>query len=455
MTIFDDLDPDWAWEPWEATAEDPWDAAKGAHLARRAGFGPTRSWLAKSTARGLEKTLDELFSDRSAFDARVYQESDQLVGAILGGQDPRQLASWWLRWMSMTPQPLVEKMTLFWHGHFATSAEKVVDVECMYRQNQLLRDGALGSFPYLVQGIAKDPAMLIYLDSAFNRKGRPNENFARELVELFCLGEGHYNEQDVQQLARCFTGWEVRRNRFRFNPYQHDDGEKTIFGKGGIRSGEEAVDEVLRQSTAAQFIVGKLFRSFFADEPAPPPHLLAPLALRFRETGLEIGPLVRRMLSSRLFFSSRVVARKIRSPVELVLGILRALDATVNYRLLADGLERLGQGLFYPPSVKGWEGGRVWINSSTLVGRANLIHALVNEPTTRFGGGGLSSWAGRAGAGELADFLREFVDICFAVSPGAQRIERLLEDAQDSSSGEARYRRLVGMLAALPEIHLC
>ena len=159
------------------------------------------------------------------------QQSDELATTVLSTGDPRQLAAWWVYVMLATRNPLLERMTLFWHGHFATSADKVNDANLMLEQNRLLRRHALGDFRSFVQEMSRDPAMLIYLDSATNRRAHPNENYARELMELFCLGEGNYSEKDVQELARCFTGWEIKLATFRFNRFQHDSGTKTVLGK--------------------------------------------------------------------------------------------------------------------------------------------------------------------------------------------------------------------------------
>src|SRR5690606_21813964 len=254
------------------------------------------------------------------------QESDALASAVLAGGDSKKLSAWWLYVMLRTPDVLREKMTLFWHGHFATSAAKVQDAWLMHRQNELFRRHALDAWETLVQGVSRDPAMLIYLDSAVNRKSHPNENYARELMELFCLGEGQYSEQDIREAARCFTGWEVRRGKFYLNRRQLDLGEKTVLGERGPFSGEEVVRVILRQPAAPRFLARKLVRFFVLDEPELPDALLEPLAVEFRESGLDVGRLVRRILGSRLFFSEHALGRKVRSPVELGVGLLRALE---------------------------------------------------------------------------------------------------------------------------------
>ncbi len=310
--LWSSIDPAWAWSPWQADVNQAWDTGRVAHLYRRAAFGATPDMLKHGLAIGLEPLLDELCAtDRNSQQHQT--TSAQLAQSALASGDSKGLAVWWLRDMLETQSPLVEKMTLFWHGHFATGADKIKEPQVMLAQNKTLREHALGDVAKLVHAISQDAAMLVYLDSAVNRKAHPNENFARELMELFCLGEGHYSERDVQELARCFTGWEVRRNQFRFNAFQHDTGTKRLFDRD-IESGEQAVDAVLGHSQATTFIAGKLFRYFIADEPAPPPALIKPLADQLRTDNWHVSGTVRRMLGSQLMFSPIVRGRKVRSP---------------------------------------------------------------------------------------------------------------------------------------------
>ena len=206
------IDPGWAWSPYRPDSERPWNRRLAAHLCRRAGFGASWNELEEVVKQDSADVVAELTKVDSS-EAAFQKESDDFATAILAGGDPKQLSAWWVYVMLRTPQPLLEQTTLFWHGHFATSAEKVQDADLMYNQNQLLRQYALGNFAQLVHEISRDPAMLIYLDSDTNRKAHPNENYAREVMELFCLGEGNYTEKDIQELARCFTGWEIRRGK--------------------------------------------------------------------------------------------------------------------------------------------------------------------------------------------------------------------------------------------------
>lgn len=453
-TDVNSLDPRKAWAPYEPDARRPWSRALAAHLYRRAGFAADTQALEEAVARGAAETLESLFAPRAEHES-FQQESDALAGAVLAGGDPKKLSAWWLHVLLRTPDVLREKTTLFWHGHFATGAEKVQDALLMHRQNELFRRHALGSFEDLVQGVSRDPAMLVYLDSAVNRKAHPNENYAREVMELFCLGEGNYTEQDIREAARCFTGWEVRRGKFYLNRRQFDLGEKTVLGERGPFGGEDVVRVILRQPAAPRFLVRKLVRFFVFDEPEPCDALLEPLAAEFRESGLDVGRLVRRILSSRLFFSEHAVGRKVRSPVELGVGVLRALEGSCNVYRLAEELAALGQELFHPPNVKGWDGGRTWINSSTLLGRASLFPHLLQEPNTRFAGGNLETLAERHGWKTLDETVVQLTELLLAVPIPRDAQRRVTElGEQTPGSHHQKIAAALQALAALPEFQL-
>lgn len=385
------IDPAWAWTEYKPSDKQPWNRAAAAHLYRRAGFGASADELDEATKKTPGEIVEKLL-DPSAETAEYRAEITDLSNASLATNDAANLSAWWVYRLLTTPSQLLEKTTLFWHGHFATSAAKVEDPELMHTQNELLRKYALGDFPQLLLEISRDPAMLVYLDSVTNRKAHPNENYAREIMELFCLGEGNYSENDIRELARCFTGWEIKRKKFRFNRYQHDTGSKTIFDETGKFGGEDGVRIVAGRDSAPRFIVKKMIRYFVFDEPEPSADLIEPLARTLRENDMQLGPLVRRILTSNLFFSERAIGRKVRSPVELAIGFLRTLEGSTNSYELANELRKLGHGLFYPPNVKGWDGGRTWINSSTLLGRSNLIRKLIDSNKTRYAGGSLNDF---------------------------------------------------------------
>jgi uncharacterized protein (DUF1800 family) len=324
----------------------------------------------------------------------------------------------------------------------------------MLAQNELLRRHAAGSFADLVQGISRDPAMLIYLDSTTNRKIHPNENYAREVMELFCLGLGEYTEADIRELARCFTGWEVDHERFRFNRYQHDTGVKRFFGHEGDFGGEEGVRLVLAHDAAPRFIAQKLVRHFVVDEMVPP-QLVEPLARELRENEFQIEPTVRRILTSEFFFSDEVIAQKIRSPVALAVGLVRSLEASTGAALLAESLQPLGQIPFYPPSVKGWDGGRQWINSTTLLGRANLVRRFVDDSSSRFAGGTLADLAEKYDLASPDSVVRWLSETLVAPPLPGAAVDSLIKLAETRSGDRRRQLAdVIHAMSTLPEFHL-
>jgi len=452
----EDIDANLAWQAWEPSQEEPWDLRRAALLHRRSGFAATAEQLRATVAIRPDEVVAKMVQGEPnpSFEMDSFEsDSVDLAKSVLATSDTKQLASWWLHRMLNTPTPLVEKMTLFWHGHFATGAEKVLDVELMHTQNQLLRQNALGDFRNLAQGIAKDPAMLIYLDSISNRKAHANENFARELMELFCLGEGNYTEADVQQLAKCFTGWEIRRKQFRFNPYQHDDSTKSILGQPVIESGESAIDCVLASPHMPRFIVRKLFRFFMTEDAEPSDAFLAPLAERFAQTNYSIASVVQMILGSRLMLSGWSIGRKVRSPVELAVGWMRTLNCSTNLGFLADRLKTIGQAVLFPPNVKGWEGGRAWINSSTLVGRANLIYELIQNEMTRFDRGTFQEFVKNNNVSDSVQFSNWFANHFFVEELSIAEKDHIQRSFKASSPDRWASQTMI-YLASRPKIHL-
>lgn len=454
MNDLRNIDPYTAWQPFVPSAEIPWTDRLAAHLFRRAGFGASFAELEEAANNSPDQIVSEMIA-KSRQEQEFRDVADTLAETVIASGNARSLSAAWVYRLLRTPNPLQEKMTLFWHGHFATSAEKVKDPRMMWEQNQLLRKNALGNFGSLVQAISKNPAMLVYLDSTSNRKAHPNENYAREVMELFCLGEGHYTEVDVQELARCFTGWEIKNHRFRKNRYQHDGSEKSILGKTGEFGGEEGVAIVIQQEATPQFICRKLVRFFVCDEPELSDEFIAPLVRTMQDNDLEIAPVVSQILTSQFFYSKHAVGRKIKSPVEFMIGTMRCLEASGNTQQIAEGLMQAGQGLFYPPSVKGWDGGRTWINSSTLLARANLAQRILNDAVTKFHGE------------NLGDYLQTYdIDAPMQLIPWFNRltmtapldpiIEKQIIDRipANEARDEKSLRGIVEVIATLPAYHL-
>lgn len=450
--LTDTVDPVWAWSPYEHSDNKAWTHQQAGHLLRRATLGFTWAELERARQDGMTATIDQLFdfSVNESFD-RDMDATGKLVAAT---QEPRRLSSWWLLRMAQTPNSVLEKLTLFWHGHFATSGDKVRDNRALYAQNELLREKALGEFEPLVHAIARDVAMLIYLDTTDNRKTRPNENFARELLELFCLGIGNYSERDIQQLARCFTGWEVRSGQFRFNEHQHDRGEKEIFGQRRAFDATDAMRLVLQQPSAARFIAKKLVRFYVTDEVELSNELLEPLAQQLREQNFKIEPILRRIFSSNYFYSEFALGQKVRSPVELSLNLIRMFGVATNMDELSGQLEILGQLPYFPPNVKGWDGGRQWINAATLLARNQLARRLVQRGTTstQVWSQAVPTTLAKQDSQTLVDTL---LAAWLAVRPPEEIVSLMLPIAETNRrEPEKRVPALFEFLVCLPEFQL-
>ena len=289
----------------------------------------------------------------------------------------------WVNEMIVTPSPLTERMTLFWHGHFTSGQDKVPYPQTMAVQNALFRREALGNFGTLLHAVAKDPAMLQYLDGASNRRGRPNENFAREVMELFTLGEGHYTQRDVTEAARAMTGWSIDPDTLRFvvRPEWHDAGDKTILGETGAFDGDGFLDILLKRPDTARFIAGKLWREFVSD--TPDAGALDTVAERFRASGYDVRAALAALWSTDAFWDPRNRGVLVKSPAEFVVGSVRLFDVAYgDPQMLANTVRTLGQNLFYPPNVKGWPGGAMWINSTTLLARKQFVEQLFRATET-------------------------------------------------------------------------
>jgi uncharacterized protein (DUF1800 family) len=386
LANLEQINPAEAWQPWRPTAADPWRPKWAAHLYRRAAFGPSPEDLLEAERLGPEGTLDLLMRGKPLAPKLLDSLND--VGLVAAERDDSgdQLRAWWLYCMLQGGHPLREKLTLFWHNHFATSIVKVESAVSMFRQNCLLRHHALDRFGPLLQAISRDGAMLLWLDSNSNVKGKPNENYARELMELFSLGVGHYTETDVREAARAFTGWRTDGERFTIDARFHDGGPKSVLGQLGAWNGGDVVRIVLEQPAAARFLVRKFYHYLINERTVPPDSLLEPLCTSFRKSDYDIAALVRTMLASRHFYSNHAYRQKIKGPVEYVLGAVQAVcrryrEEEPDYRpvpqiMLVSWLDSMGQPLFAPPNVKGWPGGASWLNTHTLLERDNFAAAL-------------------------------------------------------------------------------
>lgn len=363
-------------EEWRPADADVWDARKAAHLLRRAGFGDTPDAVAACVARGPGASVDALF-ETSADGADPADVIRELARTFVQSGNTDKLAAWWLRVMIETAQPLREKVALMWHGHFAVSDEKVESTELMYRQYELFAEHGLGDLTVLAKGVIRDPAMLRFLDADSNRKGHPNENLARELMELFLLGRGHYTERDIQEAARALTGLRVRERRTEYKPKLHDDEVKEVFGASGNFDPDSLVDLCFRKDAAALFLARR-FCTFFVH-PEPPPGILNGLARKLQAEKFRGGRFLAWLFRTRLFHHPAVYRQLIKSPVELGVGTVRMLEGRVDTNRLAEILAAMGQRLFRPPGVQGWVGGTMWLSSARLAARNRFASAMATR----------------------------------------------------------------------------
>jgi hypothetical protein len=462
LATLDQVDPVGAWKPWQPSSDQPWGRKWAAHLLRRAAFGYSRDELIEAERLGPQGALELLLEGRPQATELLETLIDVGRLAALRDEGGDQLRGWWLYCMLQGGHPLREKLTLFWHNHFATSLVKVQNPALLFQQNCLLREHALGRFGPLLQAISRDGAMLVWLDSNSNVKGKPNENFARELMELFSLGVGNYTEKDVREAARAFTGWRTDGRGFVFDPRYHDTSPKTFLGKTGNWDGGDVVRIVLEQPAAARFLTRKLYQHFVNETVTPPDSLLEPLCESFRKSDYDIAALVRTILASRHFYSGHAFRQRVKAPVEFALGAVQAVYHryredepeyhSLPQQMLVSSLGALGQSLFAPPNVKGWPGGKAWLNTATLLERANLGESVAMG----------TLWSNRvsepvANAPAVAFDLRRFVStITSSIIPLEQPEEPAPPCAFDSARilGEEQLSRPEDVVRVLLDLHL-
>src|SRR5579862_363864 len=386
---------------------------KGAHLLRRFAMGASEAELDYYMKDGLNGAVDKLLNYENV-DEGFKLDVESFRAGKNNNLNPQAIAIWWVARMLVTQRPLQEKMTLFWHNHFATSGEKVGQGGMLYVQNELLRQNATGSFRDLLMQVSKDPAMLFWLDNQYNVKGHPNENFAREVMELFTLGIGNYTEKDIQEGARAFTGWSIQRtnrkegddNRpqasFLFRPNLHDDGDKSYLGASGNLSGEDVINHLCDTPRMAEFLVAKLWKWF--GYPNPEPELVSRLAGTFRQSNLSIKDLLRAIMTSPEFYSEKAQRGVYKNPVDFVvvtlrqLGVGQILNEMIAEAQTAGGnpqsrvapaaqayqaMKQMGMQLLFPPDVSGWAGGPDWVSTATMVERISWADKVFGR--ARFG----------------------------------------------------------------------
>ena len=391
------------------------ETRKLGHLLRRAGFGARPAEWNEYAKLGVAGTTNQLLHPEALPDHLSDVLSD-IQGDYVDFDDIGSVKKWWTYRMSHSPRPLEEKMTLFWHGHFATANYKVDNPRWMWHQNQMFRAHALGNFRTMLQAVSRDPAMLVWLDGVENKKGKPNENYGRELLELFTMGvNSGYTEKDVKEGARAFTGWRFDRDTaaFSFHPAEHDDAEKTFLGQTGNFNGDDILDIVVRQPQTANFLCTKLFKYFVHETPSPAD--IAPLTKVYFASGYDIRAVVGAILTAPSFYSDAAFHSKIKSPVEFSVTALRTLDApfSATNNMLIGATHTMGQDLFNPPNVKGWPGGKTWMNTMTLITRINFASSVAYEMGRR---------------GTLSEHLRRGI-AAYGTAPGGLNTPEQVVDA--------------------------
>jgi uncharacterized protein (DUF1800 family) len=446
------------------------DISLMAHLMRRAGFGATRDQLDTQAALGYEAAVEGLLNpgEESRMEDYLVRRFHPEFSGMMGPQAPGEN---WLYRMATTSTPLQEKMSLFWHGIFATGYPKVVHGKALSDQIRMFRRYGLGSFRDLLVQLAKDPAMIIWLDNQDNHKGAINENFGRELLELFTMGVGNYSESDIQECARAFTGWtianreymELRSQRdsdwpygriswhFEFNPEDHDDGEKEFLGRKGNFNGEDVIDIICQQEATARFIARHLYSFFVADEPAVPewpyaplgnPGAIAQLTQAYFDSDYDISAMLRVLFNADFFRSESAWYTKVKSPVELVAGVLRLTgEFDRPRREILDRYNQtsyMGQVLNNPPSVEGWHQGTDWLDTGTLVERVNFASQQIGDADQP----GVQAMIERIGADpDQIDSPEGLINACLeqigAISIGENTRKVLVDFAAQSGEGPA------------------
>lgn len=380
------------------------DIALMAHLMRRAGFGASRDELERLTERGYAKVVEDLLypGDARAMPNDVIRRYHSEMAEM---RELNSAGAYWMYRMVTTQNQLEEKLALFWHGLFATGYSKLNQASALVNQIDTFRRNALGSFQVMLVELSKDPAMIIWLDNHDNHKDNINENYGRELLELFSMGVGNYTEEDIKECARAFTGWTLgnaeymstRASRdsiwpysrinwhFNYRGYDHDDGEKTFLGHTGNFNGEDIIAIIAQQEATARFICTRLFQYFAADEVgAAGEGVIGEMMQSYFDSGYEIRSVLRTLFNSGYFKSEEARFARVKGPVELVVGAVRMAGTYREPTFGADQLARqtmyMGQGIFQPPSVEGWHEGAEWIDSGALVERVNFVGQELGNP---------------------------------------------------------------------------
>ncbi len=449
---------------------------KIAHLLRRFGLGASEQELEFYGKNGLKGAIDLLLDFGSIPDDNL-QDQEAFSPQKNNNFKPDQACGWWTQVLIRTKRPLQERMVVFWHNHFATSGVKVSSGYLLADQNEIFRRNATGKFSTLLSEVSKDPAMVYWLDNHLNVAGKPNENFAREVMELFTLGVGNYSEKDVQEAARAFTGWTFqkrarakpdaeipRKTRFVFNESDHDAGKKMVLGKTGDLSGEDVLDILCQHPQTALFLTRKLWEWFVYD--SPDQGLIERHATVFRSSGLDVGALLRSIMESPEFYSAKAYRKLIKNPLDVTIVTARQLGLGAT-PLPTDGKpapafnairlanNRMGMELMAPPDVSGWKPGTSWITSATMIERVKWADRLFS------GRGAGAQFASLLDSDEPRAAVEKLLSIFDAELPQA-KVDILVEAAIKASGGSVSGRNANAVAAAVgrvifgsPEFQVC
>lgn len=444
--------------PWQPTLEQPWNVQRVLHLHRRAGFGANWGSIQRDLNAGPQEAIDRILHAAIDEESQEFERLSDVIGsAAVAANNIARLQAWWLFRLLRTPDPLGERLTLMWHNHFATSQTKVQDVSRMATQNKIFRDYARAKFKQLLPRVIKDPAMLVWLDADANRLEHPNENLAREIMELFTLGieafkanseatdaTDGYTEQDIKQAARALTGWTTNNSGFRFNANTHDAGDKAIFGQSGKWDGDRLLELLLKHPATPRRLAWRIC-SEFMGEGCVTDRLLADMANQLAETDLDVGQAVEALLCSQAFFTDSNIRSRVASPVEFIIGAIRSLEMDVpppSTLLLAEWTTRMGQSLFFPPNVFGWPGGRSWLTTRTVISRANLAENLIagnlHNPKRELDATSLAKRYGYSSWDERTSFYSQLLTgtVCADSPITAQALERYAADLARSPEAQ-------------------
>lgn len=443
--------------PFTPDAARSWDLQSAGHLYRRAAFGGTWKQLQQALKDGPNETVARLLhpaADVAAFD-RSY---DQLEKMDAEEASTEQHEAIWLRRMTETPHPLQEQMTLFWHSFFGVTNERVSRAALMCKHVRVLRKNALGNFEILLKEVLNEPAMAVCWDAKSSRKVHPNETLPRVLLEQYTVGPGKYSQQDVLELGRALSGRVVQQNAMTFVEREYDSGTKTILGRKGAFDLAGAIQVLLQQPATADTVVRRVYRYFVSEVEHEANVLLIKLLAEQFHKDYDINKLMRTVLRSNLFFSTLAYRSKIKSPVELAMSILRPLESAAGGKALSNALGEMGQDIYQPPSVKGWAGGRFWLNRFTMAARTRLVQNLMSTGSPLGGQTNPVEMAQQQGRRTPDEMARFFSELWLQGDLPEESRRVLLETAagagRKTDANPGTQRSMAALVLSLPEFQM-